>query len=154
MKRSALSSIIVAIALATAVSAQQFVQQVGLTPGPVVWSEAVEAFDADGDGDYDIMFTNGVGFSSAQGALLPTLLINNGSAVFTDETATRIPVGFTQQGKGICACDIDQDGDQDVVFANGFFNQPRVLVNNGAGVFTDGTVARFPVLSLNSFGGN
>lgn len=140
--------------LAAGSFAQQFVAQTGAIPGPVVWSEAIESFDCDGDGDNDVIVGNGVGFSSAQGALLPTLLINNGTAGFTDETSTRIPAAFTQQNKGLTVCDVDGDGDKDIVFANGFNTQPRILINSGAGVFTDQTSTRFPTLNLNSFGVN
>ena len=137
-------------------SAQQQFQVVpGAIPGPVVWSEGVEAFDANGDGWMDILFTNGVGFNSPQGALAPTLLINQatpGSATFIDETALRMPPGFIQQGKGLTTADIDGDGDQDIIFANAFLTQPRILINNGIGIFTDETAARFPTVNLGSFG--
>ena len=103
-----------------------------------------------------MLFANGIGFSSAGGVLAPTLLINQtttGPITFADETAARLPAGFMQQGKGLVVADVDNDGDQDVAFANGFLNQPSLLINNGTGVFTNETATRFPVLSLNSFGG-
>jgi hypothetical protein len=138
-------------------AAQQF-QQVGTgLPGPVVWSEGVEAFDADGDGRIDVLFANGNGYSSAGGALAPTLLINQtsggGPITFADQTAARFPAGFTQQAKGLIVCDVDGDGDQDVIFTNAFGNQPTILINDGTGHFTNETALRFPVVSLNSFGG-
>lgn len=136
--------------------AQQF-QQVGTgVPGPVVWTEGAEAFDANGDGKPDVLFGNGVGFSTPGGALAPTLLINQtttGLITFADESATRLPAGFTQQAKGLVVTDVDNDGDLDVAFANGFGNQPSLLINNGSGVFTNETATRFPALTLNSFGG-
>ena len=143
-------------AAAPSVRAQQF-QQVGTgLPGPVVWSEGVDVFDANGDGWLDIIFANGIGFSSAGGALAPTLLINHttvgGTITFADETAARIPAGFVQQAKAVIAVDVDGDGDKDLVFANAFNSQPTVLINNGAGVFTNETAARFPSILLNSFG--
>lgn len=137
--------------------AQQFQEQAGAIPGPVVWTESCEAIDANGDGWMDVIFTNGVGFSSAQGALAPTLLINQavpGAAVFADETATRIPAGFTQQGKGMMVCDVDGDGDDDLLFANAFGNQPRILINDGTGVFSDETSTRLPTGNLDSYGVN
>ncbi len=138
-------------------AAQQF-QQVGTgLPGPVVWTEGVEAFDANGDGRPDVLFANGIGFSSAGGALAPTLLVNQtspgGPITFADETAARLPSGFVQQGKGLVVADVDGDGDLDVAFANGFGRQPSLLINDGAGVFTNQTATRFPTLTLNSFGG-
>lgn len=138
------------------VVAQQF-QQVGAgLTGPVVWTEGVEAFDANGDGKPDVLFANGVGFSTPGGALAPTLLINQtttGTITFADETATRLPAGFVQQAKGLVVADVDNDGDLDVAFANAFGSQPSLLINNGTGFFTNETAARFPALTLNSFGG-
>jgi hypothetical protein len=136
--------------------AQQF-QQVGTgLPGPAVWSEGVEVFDADGDGWLDVLFANGNGFSSPGGALAPTLLINHtnlgGPISFLDETMARLPAGFVAQAKGLTVCDVDGDGDLDVVFANAFQTQPRILINDGTGHFTDETAQRFPTLLLDSFG--
>ncbi len=134
----------------------QFVAQAGaLASGTSVWSESVETLDVNGDGWLDIIYTNGIGFDSAGGSLAPQLLINQavpGSAVFVDETASRIPAGFIQQGKGITTCDVDNDGDEDIIFANAFLTQPRILINDGNGVFTDETAARFPTINLGSFG--
>jgi hypothetical protein len=47
--------------------------------------------------------------------------------------------------------DIDRDGDLDVVVLNR--GQERVLVNDGDGVFTDETAARFPVTTDSTRGG-
>ncbi|MET0556015.1 MAG: VCBS repeat-containing protein [Vicinamibacteria bacterium] len=150
------AGLLLATLAATPVFAQQF-QQTPLPPGPIVWTEAVEVFDANGDGRLDVLFGNGLGFSSAGGALAPTLLINTspgvGTISFADETAARLPVGFTQQNKGLVVFDVDNDGDRDVVFANAFANQPTLLVNNGTGVFTNETATRLPAMTLNSFGG-
>jgi FG-GAP-like repeat/IPT/TIG domain len=140
--------------LATTLSAQQFTTT-GVLPGGSVWTEGAHAFDANNDGWIDILYTNGIGFAGPGGALAPTLLINQaapGNAVFADESATRLPAGLTQQGKGLITVDVDGDGDEDIVFANGFANQPRLLINDGSGNFTDETNPRFPVISMSSFG--
>jgi hypothetical protein len=136
--------------------AQQFKEVVGGIPGPVVWSEGVEVFDADGDGWVDVLYVNGVGFSSAGGSVPPTLLMNHtppgGTITLLDETATRLPLGFSVQGKGATVCDVDGDGDIDIIIATAFNNQPRILINDGTGHFTDETALRFPAVLLNSFG--
>ncbi len=141
------------LSLAPAAFAQQFQYQAGAVPtgpnDPTEWSESLEVFDADGDGDLDVMFANGVGFSGPGGARAPTLLINNGGFSFSS-APNQIPAGFTQQGKGMTVCDIDGDGDEDVIFANAFVTQPRILVNDGSGTFTDGA-GRLPNVNLNSF---
>jgi hypothetical protein len=117
----------------------------------VVWSEGVEAFDADADGRVDVLFANGIGFSSAGGALAPTLLINQtnvgGPITFADQTAARFPAGFVQQAKSLNVLDADGDGDIDVVFANAFGNQPSILINDGTATSDR---HRFPVVSLGS----
>jgi hypothetical protein len=154
MKRS-LCVLCVLLGPAGPALAQQF-QQVGTgLPGPVVWSEGVEVFDADGDDRVDVLFANGIGFSGSGTPLAPTLLMNQtsgGPITFADETATRLPPGFVQQAKSLTVCDVDNDGDIDVIFANAFGNQPSILINDGTGHFTNETAARFPVISLNSFG--
>ena len=61
-------------------------------PGPVVWTEDVEAF-----------------------------------VTFVDETAARLPAGFTQQGKGLVVADVDHDGDLEFRYQAG----PRPNASNG-----------------------
>jgi hypothetical protein len=136
--------------------AQQFQEVIGGVPGPVVSSEGVAIFDANGDGWLDVIFINGAGYDTAQGPVPPTLLINHttpgGTITLVDETASRLPPGITLQGKGVTVCDVDNDGDMDIIVACAFGNQPHILINDGTGHFTDETATRFPVVSLNSFG--
>jgi FG-GAP-like repeat len=131
--------------------AQQFADQTAARlPAQAIWTEAIAAGDVDGDGDLDLVYGKGDGFSGAGTPRQSTICINNGLGVFTDQTAARFPA-MTANTKDIELFDIDGDGDLDVLLANGFGQQPRVWINNGAGVFADGTAARFPVLTLNSF---
>ncbi|MCB1762196.1 MAG: VCBS repeat-containing protein, partial [Gammaproteobacteria bacterium] len=96
---------------------------------------ALSLVDVDGDGSDDIFFAN-------RGA--PNrLLINNGLGWFTDESNTRLPVG-TGQSNGTAFSDIDGDGDQDILVADGA-NGLRLLLNDGVGHFTDETVGRLPI---------
>jgi hypothetical protein len=144
-----LSFTVALFAVAAGVSqAQQFQQQVGAMPGPVVWSEAIKPIDADGDGWLDLIISN---LNTA-----PTLLMNHGQVggvpQFVDETSTRIPAGYTQAGKGMTVCDVNGDGYPDIIFANTSNTQPRILMNDGTGHFTDQTSTRFPVINLDAFG--
>ncbi len=133
------------------VSAQQFQDQTAARlPAQAVWTEEVDAIDVDGDGDLDLLYGKGDGFSSAGTARQCTLLLNNGSGGFTDATAARLPV-LLAHTKDIDGIDVDGDGDTDLVLANAWGAQPRIWLNNGLGFFTDGTATRFPSITLLSF---
>ncbi|MEM7517325.1 MAG: hypothetical protein AAF368_10435, partial [Planctomycetota bacterium] len=120
---------------ATALQAQQFQYQVGLLPG-TVWTEGVEAADVDNDGDFDLFFAEGEGFSFAGAQRQNKLMINQvqpGSALsFTDESVARLGVHLSN-AKGVFTADIDDDGWIDAMFANAFNTDPPFLyMNRGA----------------------
>src|SRR5436190_2232767 len=139
------------LSLVASLAAQQFQDQTATRlPSQAVWTEGVCAGDVDGDGDLDLVYAKGEGFSSAGTGRQSTICINNGAGVFTDQTATRFPV-LLGHCKDIELLDVDNDGDLDVVLANAFGEQPRVWINNGTGVFGDETATRFPVITLNCF---
>ncbi|HMQ67519.1 MAG TPA: FG-GAP-like repeat-containing protein [Ignavibacteria bacterium] len=71
------------------------------------------------------------------------VLINNQDTTFRDETALRFPAGLLMVPQDIKAGDIDNDGDQDLIFGNETGN--RILINNGSGIFTDETIQRLPL---------
>ena len=95
----------------------------------------VEAGDVDGDGDLDLII-------ASEGA--NRLLINDGRGGFT---AAENPFGTLpdqEETREADFADLDGDGDLDLYFANvGFQTQnpsgepDRVLLNNGAGLFTE-----------------
>jgi hypothetical protein len=109
--------------------------------------------DVDGDGDLDALISNENPFNpSATGGDQNRLWLNNGSAVFTDDTAARLPARTDQTG-AIVPGDIDGDGDVDLVVLNR--GQDFVLVNaDGLGHFVDQTSTRFPTTADTSRGGS
>ncbi|WAS99105.1 FG-GAP repeat domain-containing protein [Nannocystis punicea] len=95
-------------------------------------SNAVAAADIDGDGDRDLVF----GCDGAE-----RILVNDGAAIFSDESAVRIAPA-TDVTQDVALADLDGDGDLDLVLGNEDGN--RLFLNDGAGNFTDVTDARLP----------
>lgn len=91
----------------------------------------VELADVDGDGDLDMFVMEG---SASLAAFQNLLWINDGSGRFTDETAARLPL-TPNNSTEIDLADVDGDGDLDAVVSNLGANQ--LLINDGAGVFTE-----------------
>ena len=59
-------------------------------PTPLEYSNQATIGDIDGDGELDIIFANGGNFSSQGPIQTQRVYINNGSGVFTDESAARL----------------------------------------------------------------
>ncbi len=124
------------IAAPRAPTTQQFTEALGALPGPAVWSEGVAAVDVDGDGDLDLLFANGDGFSSPgtkrQSALVINRLVEQGPGVFLDESVARFGARVSH-AKMVIAADVTGDGWVDVLFANAFNTDPPFLyINRGA----------------------
>jgi len=134
----------------SAASAQQFVQET-VTRFPVQseYTNQLTIGDLDGDGDLDIIFANGAGFSSPDPPIMARVYINNGAGFFTDETVARTG-GHTGIHRGVELGDIDNDGDLDVILVQDFNRLPNLLINNGLGFFTVEGAARLPALSSSS----
>ncbi len=150
MKITSLLASLSPLVLLAALPAQyRYTQQVGLVTGPTVMSEGCVLVDVDGDTDLDVVFANGYVLSTSGSAIQPTILINkiNQSLGLVDETATRLPT-LAIKGTLVIAFDIEGDGDKDLVFSCNGPSQQRVYVNNGAGVFTDESVARLGALNI------
>jgi FG-GAP-like repeat len=93
----------------------------------------VRAADLDADGDLDIVLAN---------EFQPnTILLNNGSGVFTNGTSGNLPQPG-RDSEDVAIADFDNDGDLDLVFCSeddvtlGFTNVHEFYLNNGTGDFT------------------
>ncbi len=115
-------------------------------------AEQVIAEDFDNDGDLDLMYCR-MG-NHPNPAHTPRLLINQGFAqagtegVFADVTATNLPTK-TLSSFSLCAGDVDNDGDLDVVITDGgtfggAATRATLYENDGNAVFTDVTNAQIP----------
>src|SRR5438477_9144688 len=131
--------------------AQQFQDQTAtrFPPSPGDYSNSVTIGDIDGDGDLDIIFANGGGYSSATAPQILRIYINNGTGIFTDESVARTG-GLSYRARGVELGDVDRDGDLDIIVANDFVATPALLINNGSGFFTDQTASRLPSITLTS----
>ncbi|MBK8980624.1 MAG: VCBS repeat-containing protein [Planctomycetes bacterium] len=105
--------------------------------------------DVDGDGDLDAYFVHAgpsVTFPQSD-----ALWSNDGSGVFTDVSAARLP-GPARLGASVDAGDVDGDGDVDLLIGNRsvlprlYPAQPDVLLlNDGFGRFTEAPASRYPL---------
>ncbi|MDH3402887.1 MAG: VCBS repeat-containing protein [Acidobacteriota bacterium] len=136
---------------AAAAGGQQFVDETATrfpTPAATDYSNQATVGDLDGDGDLDLVFANGGNFASPGSPQVQRVYVNDGTGVFTDESAARL--GFSALARGAELGDVDGDGDLDLVFAQDFDRQPALFVNDGNGFFTDVTAEQLPALPLSS----
>ena len=142
----ALAALIVTPALA-----QQFTDETStrFPSTPLEYTNQATVGDLDGDGDMDIIWANGGNFGSPGPALIARIFINNGSGVFTDESAARSG-NLSGLHRGVELGDCDRDGDLDVVLAQDFDKLPNLLINNGSGFFTQEAATRLPNILLSS----
>ncbi|MSR41796.1 MAG: hypothetical protein EXS10_07855 [Phycisphaerales bacterium] len=138
------------VAIATTASAQQFLDQTSTRfPVQAEYTNQCTIVDIDGDGDKDIVWANGQGYSSLGVLLKPRIYLNNGTGTFTDVTDTQAP-GITGCFRGVEAGDVDRDGDWDLILAQDYNRRPLLLINDGIGRFTDQTVTRLPNVTMGS----
>ncbi|QDU69223.1 FG-GAP repeat domain-containing protein [Engelhardtia mirabilis] len=130
----ALTTVSALAAFASPGLAQQFQWTAGTIPGTPRWTEGVEAADVDNDGDLDLFFADGDGFSSASTQRLNRLVINQleiAAGQFNDQSNMRL--GGTSNAKMAVAADVDADGWVDCLFANAFNTDlPFLYINRGA----------------------
>ncbi|MFZ1322188.1 MAG: FG-GAP-like repeat-containing protein [Ignavibacteria bacterium] len=84
--------------------------------------------------------------------LISTISFTNQSGVilFTDVTKSNLPIQtVTGPTMDAVAGDLDNDGDPDIVLAREFAPN-KILINNGSGQFTDGTLGNLPQFNYDS----
>ncbi len=109
-------------------------------PGSLKSTDHALLEDIDGDGDLDLFFANRDGNE---------LLINDGTGVFQDQSASRLPQGVDMDTRKACFGDVNNDGKPDLFLANVQFNanedpQNRLYINESNGFFTDLTAMLLP----------
>jgi hypothetical protein len=134
-----------------AVRYEDIAAQAGLTGVNVSGNEAnkqyivettgtgVAIFDYDNDGLPDILLVNGDRFQAKGAPTTPLLYHNLGGLKFEDVT-NKAGLTHTGWGQGVCAGDIDNDGNVDFFMTE--WGQNVLYRNQGNGTFRDETQAR------------
>jgi len=99
----------------------------------------VAIFDYDNDGLPDILLVNGDRFQQSGAPTTPLLYHNLGGLKFEDVT-NKAGLTHTGWGQGVCAGDIDNDGNVDLFMTE--WGQNVLYRNQGNGTFRDETQAR------------
>ena len=103
-------------------------------PDITLSSSRAQFGDIDNDGDLDLYIVSGS--SNRFGCGQYRVYVNDGNGFFTDETASRHPIGNVCQNMDCIFGDIDNDFDLDIRTGSTGTNNSRLYGNDGTGVFT------------------
>ncbi len=130
----------------------QYLSQSALQADAACEDLAAAFFDADGDGDSDLLVVGGGNeFPAADPRYQPRMYLNDGRGNLTKNTAALPPMNSS--GSSIAVGDFDRDGDADLFLGGRVTPQryptlPRsYLLRNDGGVFRDVTEALAPGLA-------
>ena len=106
----------------------------GAFPGPNFWTEGVAFGDVENDGDLDVFFARGEGWSGAGRKHQAALFLNRlEDTPFRFEDVSVERLGYAEaHARDVITADIDDDGWIDALFANGFNTSPPFLFVNRA----------------------
>lgn len=112
----------------------------GIFPVNLDVTQDLKAIDIDGDLDLDIWEGSEYGGSNIY-------IYENG--VYTEKSSSHLPDLTMYETRKVVLADIDNDGDQDAFLCNvawrgGMQTGSRMLINDGAGNYTDETTSLFP----------
>src|SRR5579859_2853519 len=104
---------------------------------------AVAVGDFNGDGKLDLAVAN-------HGSNSITILLGNGSGMFTTASGSPITGGMLSSPISIAVADFNQDGKMDLAVANSGNSSITILLGHGDGTFTAGTpiILASPVLAV------
>lgn len=107
----------------------------GAFPGPTYWTEAVAFGDIENDGDLDVFFARGEGWTDPGRKHQNGLYLNKlEEAPFTFEDVSIARLGYAEShAKSVVTADVNGDGFIDVLFVNSFNSAPpHLFINRGA----------------------
>lgn len=143
-------SVSIALAASANCVAQQFVRETTTRfPTQSEYTNQLSFCDVDSDGDLDIAWANGQGYSSLGALLKPRLYLNDGTGRYSDVTDVNV-AGITGCFRGVEFGDVDRDGDWDMLLAQDYARPALLLLNNGSGVFTAAPAGQIPAINLGS----
>ena len=91
-------------------------------------------FDADGDGNQDLLLVNGCSFPPKAGDPTHAFFRNDGRGRFTDATK-EAGLALVHFGMGCVAADVENDGDQDLLVTG--VDRTLLFLNRGDGTFEE-----------------